>query len=1340
MIPGAPPLEVPRELVPWVGWVASDIKTGLCPMVGEVELCVWPTRLELFVSKEGARFSYQVMLERAGDVVLPGSSSIWPEAVFADNQPAIVLSSEGGPVTWLDQGVHELRGEFVWKTAPETLAVPKTVGLVELTVNGEQLPFPRREESGALWLQLGQSAAEGASDRAEIEVFRRIDDGVPLRVTTQIVLRISGRTRELELRGAGLAEGRLIRLTSPLPARVEAGKGLVLHAMAGEHRVTLDAIFPMPPERLVREPAVSPWPEAETWVFVANSPLRQVELTGVPSVDPAQTNLPEEWKSYQAFSVEGGKPVTFVTKRRGEPEPPPNQLELMRHLWLDFDGTGYTVKDALSGTLNRDFRLDLLVAELGHATSHGQDLVITRGKTGRSGIELREPKVQVTAEYRLDGARARLPAVGWHSDMNSLAAIVHLPPGWDVWHVSGPDGATQTWWSKWSLWGFFYVLLLTIAIGRLFGLPAGVLAFGTLVILYGREGAPMASWAFLVALFALLRVIPAGRFRRLMRLCWFGTVLTFAVIAVDYSVDEVRGAFFPTAASASGSRGNYDKNNLLYGMNSVSDSREGNMGAKGDDGVAALAVPAPMQMNEPHADLKARASGSRSKLAVAQKPKAILVDPDAVAQTGPGLPSWLWNSTELSWSGPVRTGEEISLYLVTPLVGKVLGCLRVLGLVALAFLLIRRTPYGFVPPPLPRLLRRFAPAAAALGLLLLPHSASAQPSSELLSELRTRLLRQPACQGCLEVERLDLRIEGRQLIGQAVVHAGKVVDYRVPGPVRSWVPETVTIDETPARAMVLMADGFLHVRLAPGTHRVGLRGPILGNELVMAPGSPPHRVTVESRGWRVDGVREGHVDSTLHFAAEVEGEASLVAIKNQSLPPWLEITRVLELGVTWKLETQVERKSPPGEPVSVRYPLLPGEEVTESNALVDNRELVITLGRDDTSARYRSVLQPSERIELLAAEGRPYSEHWKLRPSTLYAFEFSGLSPFSRIEQDQVAPSFRPWPGERVAVTVTRPPPIPGASRTIEYAEARMTPGQRLLKGELELTIRLSKAHTQPIRLEPGSVVQHLKVNGRDEPLRQSGGVVEVSLQPGRQVVSLGWHQPRPQAFAFTSPRVELGAPAANAKVTVSLPSDRWLLFTWGPSWGPKVLLWSYLALLLGSGWLLQRLPKNPLRVWQWALLGLGLTQVPLVIPLIVAGWFFAMAFRHDLGEVPRWQKNLLQLGLTAFSLTFLGCLGATVYQGLVSNPDMLVSGGDPSEMSFYEDRVAGALPTPTVISLPVVAFRIMNLFWALWLAGSLLGWLKWGWSAFGSGGLWAKAPPRPVPVPAPEPPPQVQP
>jgi hypothetical protein len=30
-------------------------------------------------------------------------------------------------------------------------------------------------------------------------------------------------------------------------------------------------------------------------------------------------------------------------------------------------------------------------------------------------------------------------------------------------------------------------------------------------------------------------------------------------------------------------------------------------------------------------------------------------------------------------------------------------------------------------------------------------------------------------------------------------------------------------------------------------------------------------------------------------------------------------------------------------------------------------------------------------------------------------------------------------------------------------------------------------------------------------------------------------------------------------------------------------------------------------------------------------------------------------------------------------------------------------------------------LAWALWLAVSLLNWLKWGWSCFSSNGLWNK-------------------
>ena len=34
-------------------------------------------------------------------------------------------------------------------------------------------------------------------------------------------------------------------------------------------------------------------------------------------------------------------------------------------------------------------------------------------------------------------------------------------------------------------------------------------------------------------------------------------------------------------------------------------------------------------------------------------------------------------------------------------------------------------------------------------------------------------------------------------------------------------------------------------------------------------------------------------------------------------------------------------------------------------------------------------------------------------------------------------------------------------------------------------------------------------------------------------------------------------------------------------------------------------------------------------------------------------------------------------------------------------------------------------LAWALWLANSLLNWLRWGWGCFSADGLWRKSPQR---------------
>jgi hypothetical protein len=163
------------------------------------------------------------------------------------------------------------------------------------------------------------------------------------------------------------------------------------------------------------------------------------------------------------------------------------------------------------------------------------------------------------------------------------------------------------------------------------------------------------------------------------------------------------------------------------------------------------------------------------------------------------------------------------------------------------------------------------------------------------------------------------------------------------------------------------------------------------------------------------------------------------------------------------------------------------------------------------------------------------------------------------------------------------------------------------------------------------------------------------------------------------------------------------------------------LVLILLLAPVLGRLPRSPLRSWEWALLSLGLTQVPLPIAGLVLGWFFVMAW-HDveLPKRPLW-FNLRQFALLVLTLVFLGCLFGAVYDSLLNTPDMEVAGADSHNrlLSWYVDRTGGELPEAWVLSTSLWVWRGVMLLWALWLAWNLVGWLKWAWAMVSRFGVW---------------------
>jgi hypothetical protein len=134
------------------------------------------------------------------------------------------------------------------------------------------------------------------------------------------------------------------------------------------------------------------------------------------------------------------------------------------------------------------------------------------------------------------------------------------------------------------------------------------------------------------------------------------------------------------------------------------------------------------------------------------------------------------------------------------------------------------------------------------------------------------------------------------------------------------------------------------------------------------------------------------------------------------------------------------------------------------------------------------------------------------------------------------------------------------------------------------------------------------------------------------------------------------------------------------------------------------------------------MSQATVFSGVLVVGWLLALAWRANAGrDLDDSRFNALQIGLALLTLTALAALLHAVEQGLLGLPSMQIAGNssDAYHLNWYQDRSGPVLPQPWVVSVPLWTYRGLMLGWALWLAYSLLDWLRWGWGAYSTDGLW---------------------
>jgi hypothetical protein len=230
-------------------------------------------------------------------------------------------------------------------------------------------------------------------------------------------------------------------------------------------------------------------------------------------------------------------------------------------------------------------------------------------------------------------------------------------------------------------------------------------------------------------------------------------------------------------------------------------------------------------------------------------------------------------------------------------------------------------------------------------------------------------------------------------------------------------------------------------------------------------------------------------------------------------------------------------------------------------------------------------------------------------------------------------------------------------------------------------------------------------------------------LRPGLQSLSIQWKTNQTLGFHAAADSIRLPVESANIRTVIQVPENRWVLWAGGPQRGPAVRFWGILVFSILAAWILGRLSFSPLKPFEWVLLVIGLTQVNLFASVAIIVWLFLLAWRgrDSFQKLPAAAYNILQIVLVILSFAALGILISVVSAGLLGQPEMFIEGNGSGShtLNWYLARAENLLPQPSCLSVSIWFYRFLMLAWALWLAASLLRWLKWAWLQFSTGPLF---------------------
>ncbi len=1342
--------KVPDPLKPWVIWANRDLDFTKCPLKSggnplkfSDHLCQWPGVLSLDIQKNTGWFSQQWKTYQDGWIILPGNENLWPVSVKANGRDFPVVKKNNLPAVFLKKGEWFITGQWTWQTTPQTISVPPLTHLINATFNQSLIEYPKIKNH-QLWL--GKEENTKASDTVSLEVFRLISDGQPIIDETLVRLTVSGRVRNILLGKALLNQFSLIETQSELPAWVNPDGELFVQARPGRWDIRIKSHAIANLKTLSVEASPSVWPKNEIWSYQRDDNIRNTRLEGGSLVDPQTVNVPEAWLNFPSYRVEVSENIQLNEKFRGIPNNELNRFHLKRHLWLTFDNNQWQFDDHIHGDMRQQWRLDMQHPySLRYASENKKPLLITTqdanlSKTKvTSGIEVRSPTLNVSAGGNLAHSpnlfgKIAFDNMGWNINFEKTSLILNLPPAHRLMHTAHVENAPGAWTKQWTIWTIFLILLMSSIAYRAFGLTTALLTFFTFVFLFHENQAPLLSLINLIIAFSVFRYITSSHI--IIRYLRNGYLILSCLIAVgfigSFTITQTRLILHPQLENYQVSR--YSLSNTL--QENIRYKQRIEQDAISDELDSNLSVTLSRESSVKKERIKKTTSTQNY-----QK--------DIVAQIGQGKPDWRWNQYRLNWNHPITSEQGFSLWILTPWMT---GLWRGLGILLMMLLLFnlwrinkqRYSLFSFTKP-----IEQATSSVAIIlvsGLVLSLSSPSSEakssvetpsviPDKTLLKELQEWTNPAPFCSPhCASIDSVEISTDNNQLTLQLNIYALASTAIRLPKS-QQWKVQKQTLNgtlypwsiEQNHQSWIFLKSGYHQLLLTgsiPPMHQLNFHFP-----------DGARRILFHSQDWDIAGIHHQQLkgkDIELLRKAnthEQKTEDNIHKVNpNEEIKPLLKLIRELHFDGQWIMHNRVERIAPVKGTINLLVPLYTWEHPLHSDLnITDNQHLQLHLSAKQSHLSWRSKMDNLPDITLTALENKHFVEEWIIHHSHQWHLDIQGLPwhlPKPFLSDTSWRYRFLPRPNERLVLTLSDPKAIDGHYQSFDNLELEVNSGKQQSNITLSATYRSSRGGQGKIHIGEGQQLTG-SIDHKETLLRIQDGFADYPILPGTHSIDFNWKHNHQLSWKTQLPIIDLNAPVGNISLKWSVPRDRWVVWTQGPTIGPAVVYWGELAAFLLFALILWRLKTLPISTGSWLLLGFGLSTqswpvfVFFTLVLLLLQWR-KTHFKNLSDNI----ANLLQICIILFSsIGFLSLILAVPWS-LFNQPDMGIAGNNSNAyfLNWYYDATQGQTPEVIIYSLPIWIYQLIMLVWALWLAFALTHWLKWGWQCIHETGFWRKS------------------